>query len=175
MQAANSDQTLEPINPFENCLIELRQSWDNKLIFPLSELSKRYSRQDFGIILDCSVNQGKLGVAERFSLAIFSHSKSNLNSCAHRDVDTSGRGHGCKLPVFIKSVHIVDDAKGVIFEIAPSLVWLHVPNEAENLSSHNPLYFSLVSADFLFRDWLFPKDREFNCVATYKPQIMPDS
>src|SRR5580658_262385 len=88
---------------------------------------------------------------------------------------SKGSNPSCKLPVFIKSVHIVDDAKGVIFEIAPSLVWLHVPNEAENLSSHNPLYFSLVSADFLFRDWLFPKDREFNCVATYKPQIMPDS
>src|ERR1039457_958681 len=149
--------------------MQLQEAWDNKLVFPLAELGKRYLRRDFGVLLDCSVNHRTLGIAEYFSLAILSNCDNNLNSCACRNDDTRTRVNDCEFPVLIKSVHIMDDTKGIAFSIAPSVVWLHVSNKVENLGIRNSLYFSLISANFLFRKRLFREDRELDGVFPFEP------
>jgi hypothetical protein len=45
----------------------------------------------------------------------------------------------------------VHDANGVVFSVAPSLVGLQFPDEVENSGISDSLYFSLVSATFVFR------------------------
>lgn len=73
--------------------------------------------------------------------------------------------------MLIESVHIMDDAEGIAFGIAPSLVWLHFADKGKNFGICNPLYFSLVSADFVFRNWLFPVNGELDCGFEFNPVL----
>jgi hypothetical protein len=180
---ADSDLNRKQINPFHDRLMQLRQRWDNKLVFPLSELGKRYLRQDFGIVLDCVLSRHKFFHRESFSLAILLNGENRLPACASGELHIGTSGNDRKFPVLIESVHVMDDADRVIFRIAPSFVWLQIEDQGKHDGIHNPLYFSVVSVKFFFRKWLFLKDGELDgvfvipsvCTAGEMPDYMVET
>ena len=70
------------IDSTEHRLMELQKSWDHKLVFPLSELGKRYLRRDCGILLDCFASQGEFGNGKVFSLAVVLDCEGGINTHA---------------------------------------------------------------------------------------------
>jgi len=159
-----SNLTREQINPLEDCLVQLQERWDHKLCFPLAELGKRYLRKDFGILIDCPTGQGPLGISNRFSLALLNDGTHCIDARARGNKDVRTCGNNCEFPMLVESIHVMDDTDRVVFSIAPSFVWLYALDEREDAGLGNSLYFSLVSGKFVFRTWLFPKDREFDVV-----------
>lgn len=149
-----SGQTGEHIDSFHNRIEQLHQRWDNKLTFPLAYLGKRYLRGDYGILIDYSTGQGQFVAGKNIScLSIAVLDKDAIGFDPHAGqnghIRTTVDNH--QLPVLVESVHIVHDANGVVFSVAPSLVGLQFPDEVENSGISDSLYFSLVSATFVFR------------------------
>ena len=165
------NQARKQIDSLNNRLMHLRQRWDNKLVFPLSELGKHYLRKDFGILLDCFLSQSKLGHRESFSLAILHNGANGIDACARRECEIRATVNNGEFPMLIESVHVVDNADGIALGVAPSLVWLQISDQGQNTGIRNPLYLSLISGKFLFRKWLFPKDRELNGVFMATPVV----
>jgi len=142
--------------------MELQKRWDNRLAFPFSDLGKLYLRQNFRILLDCSIDQGKLSIGKRFSLAIFMNGESGHDTRVGGNEKVRARSNDGQFSMFVESVHVMNDTEGVTFSIAPSVIWLHISNERENLWVGDSLYFSLVLAKFIFRKRLFAEHREFD-------------
>ena len=55
--------------------------------------------------------------------------------------------------MFVEPVHVVDDAKGLVSSIGPSTVRLQSGDQFSDVRICNSLYFSVVSARFVFTDW----------------------
>ena len=70
--------------------------------------------------------------------------------------------------MFIKSVHIVDDAKGIVDCIRPPLIGLQLFNQCQYPGLINALYLSVVSELFVFRQRL-AVDRKFKHVLMIPP------
>lgn len=168
---AQLDQLRKESNSLDDRLMQLREAWDNKLFFPLTELGKRYLRKNFSIALDCSMRQSQLGAPKKFSLAISSNGTRCIDPRTGGNGDARTRGDNREFSMLIKSVHVVDDAEGVIFSIAPSFVGLHLQDERVDPEISNPLYFSFVSGNFIFRNRLFLEDRELDSACSLGPVL----
>ena len=165
------DQVCKQVNPLDDRLMQLRETWNNRLVFPLTELGKRYLRRDYGVLVDCLVNQRQVSRSQSFTLAVFNHDASNFGAGTYGNDHTSARDDDCEFPVFIKSVHVVNNTDRIVSRVAPSVVWLHTSDEEKNLGIYDPLYFSIVSANFIFRKRLYPQDREFDSVLESLPVL----
>jgi hypothetical protein len=130
---------------------QLHQRWNNRFRLPLSELGERYLRGDLSIILDCSQRGEALSSRQRFSLVMRQDGGDCVHANARRKGQTRARCHDCEFPMLIESVHIVDDANGIVRSITPSLVWLQLFNQGQHSRVSDALYFSLVSGLFFFR------------------------
>ena len=87
---------------------QLLQGWDNRLVFPLSELHERYRRGRLQILLDL--------------LCYERGNRARLRACVMRQVGRAVQPNtvfdNCQFPVFIKPVHVVNDAERVIDRVA---------------------------------------------------------
>ena len=144
------------INPFDNCLKQLLETWDNKLIFTLTELGKRYLGEDLGILLDRSTGQGPLCFGERFSLTVSYNRPNGIDACPGWNHDVSTRAHKDQLPMLVTSVHVMDNKDRIVCYGTASLVWLHFFDESTNIGVCDSLYFSLVTGQFICRGRLLP-------------------
>ena len=169
MRKANLDQNCEQINPLNDSLVQLHERWKNRLVFPFTELGKRYLRQDYSIVLDCSTSQSPFGISDRFSLVASSNRTHNINTCTRRKEEVRASANNYELPVLVESIHIVDDAERVIPSIAPSLVWLHIFDTLEDFGFRDSLYFSVVNARFIFRAGKLPENRKFDGIFMLLP------
>lgn len=158
----------EEINDITNSVQQLRQRWDHKLVFPISELGERYLRMDLGIILDCSLSSGEFCGGQRFPLAIRHYTGNARDRSPRRKEDIGACCDDQEFPVFIKSVHVVDNAKGIIDSIQPPVVGLQLFNQRKDPGIINALYLSVVSGLFFFRQRP-AKDREFKHVLVIPP------
>ena len=147
---------------------ELRQRWDDRLRFPLSDLGERYVRGDLMVLLDLSADRNHHIARNRLTLGIRKCSFDDVHPSTSGKVHLSGRGHEDKLPMFIESVHIVDDKEGVIRSVGPSLVRLQPINDGEDSGIRNSLYFSFVFGFRFFSQW-FSENRELQSVWMVPP------
>lgn len=162
------DESTEKLDDVFRRLAQIRERWDNKLSFPLSKLGERYLRGDLSILLYCSSRDGEIGSREPFVLSICQNVGDDVEARAGRKGEVGATCDNHQLPVFIKSVHVVDDAKGIVGSIRPSLVRLQSLNQGANAGIRNALYFSVVSAQFIFRRQL-AEDRELKDVLVSSP------
>jgi hypothetical protein len=122
---------------------EIGETLNHRIRWPFTELPKRYTRGDFGILLKRS-GKGYMFDLGEFALAI--------EFCLFPEIHPSGRktdfGAGVnnnQFPMLIKSIHVMDDEQKVIRNIGPSMVRLHVFDQLSDSSVRDCLYFSVVS------------------------------
>lgn len=151
---ASPDVLLESLNDTASEAVELLQRWNDRLVFPLTELPKRYLRGDLGIILQGVAKEARIGFRE-FSLLV----QSDLFGKAMQG-RRDGEVHQCggiddiQLPMLIESVHIVNDAQEMVSGVVPSVVRLQVADKTADFPVANSLYFSVISGNFSFTPWL---------------------
>lgn len=166
----DSDVPSEHVNVTHDLLLKLRERWDNKLVLPLSELRERYLRHNLCIVLDCSLRSLEVVHGERFSLTISKNASDCVRAGSGFEGQIRGSGDDSNLPVFIKPVHIVDDANGVIERVVASLVRLQIPDEAQDVGIFNAAYFSVVTAGVVLRKG-FTKNWKLDSVFMRSPVV----
>ena len=117
--ADNSNLNGKEFDNIVNRIHKPHQRWDNGLRFPLSDLGERYVRGDLMVLLDLSANSSKNIFGNRFTLGISHGLPHDVNTCASREFDLTGGSYNHQFPMFIESVHIVDDAERVISASVP--------------------------------------------------------
>jgi len=165
-------QSIELQNNVSDMARELRESWDNRLDFPPTEIPKRYLRGDLGVLLQCSTNDRSVS-GGHFSLLI-EHNFSGKFGHVTRDVeyDPCSRCDNREFAVFVEPVHIVDDSDGMTSSIVPSCVRLRVGDQLSDHSIPHSLYFSFVSGDCLFVRWPRLKHGKFDYIGKLAPSIV---
>ena len=149
-------------------LLELHQSWNNRLQFPLSELNERYLRGGVYVRLECSLSKRDIERSERFALTL-AVKGSHLDQNIHRHSQLDTTRHDGQLPMFIESVHIVNDTEGLIESVVPAVVRLEVIDQSTDIGFRNPLYVSLITGKFIFVSRPFSPDREQDCILAFNP------
>ena len=89
-------------------LRKLHQSWDDKLVIPVSKLPERYLRGDLTICLHCICKVDGNGL--KFSCFVKSY---NVRE-ARREIQVECSEHHNQLPVLVDSVQVIDDPQRVI-------------------------------------------------------------
>ncbi len=104
------------------------------------------------ILLDFSSNHSELGRGQRMTLRItagehhdFSRSASGENNIG-RTTD-----HQQKFPMFIDTIHFVNDGEQVITSVSSIVERLEIADHISDLRVGNALYVSLNTGEFVFR------------------------
>ena len=158
----NSDLSGKEFDDIVSRVEKVHQRWNNRLTFPITKLSECYLGGHVGIHLDCSFRGSDVFGQGKFSISIANYSDDVLGTGASGEFKVCAGVNDNEFPVLIESVHIVNDAERIIDRVAPSLVWLESFDDSENVGIRNALYFSVVSAQFVFRKRFVPKNRELN-------------
>jgi hypothetical protein len=164
LNSEHSDRIIDGIK-------QLHERWNNKLSVPVSELGERYLRSNLSVVLYCSLRDAQFSGGHRFSLTILKHIGDDFQTGSGREREISATCDDHQFPVFIESVHVVDDTNQVVCGVGTSEVWLEAINESEDVGTRNALYFSLVSAQFVFRKRRLPKNRELKCFRVIAPRF----
>ena len=163
------DESSESTNDISHIVRELRQSWDNRLVLPLTKLPERYVRGDVGIVLDCVANRRAISLG-KFSLAIQHDLSNKVISVGWDREDRYRTGiDNRELAMFVESIHVVDDANRLVRSIGPSTVRLQSGDQFYDAEICNSLYLSVVSARFVFTAWPKFKHGKFDDVFEIPP------
>lgn len=148
----------EDLNNAANILSEMRQSWDNRLIFPLSKLLERYLSGDLGILLKgiCEVRPNFGGL--KFSLLVKHRELAEFRGQIQGEC---GEYHD-QLSVLVDNVQLLDDPKGIIERLRTSVVRLKFFDDVPGGRTGDSLYFSLVSGNVVLGDGFNFEDRKLN-------------
>ena len=135
---------------------QLRQSWDDRIKFPPTEILECYSRGCLAVLVDLSCEFG----GERSTASI--HVSRDLSGNMARKVFNFPRcsDYG-QFAMFVGNVHAMDDTSRIIRRIN-SVVRLKVSDELECLGTPHTLYLSVVSGEFVFKGWPRLKDGKFD-------------
>lgn len=143
---------------------ELLQRWNKKLTFPLSNLRERYLGQDYDLVIQCFYHGPALVNGYRFSLSMRACRCNNLGRGIRREDEVSSTLHNDQFPMLIESVHVVDDAEGMVNRVCSQLVGLKIGDELANYAGvGDSAYLSLKSFQVV-RVGRFNEDRELNRV-----------
>lgn len=137
-----------------NETLKALKAWDDRLVFPLSKLPERYAWGELQVLVELDSN--RLGHRPGLRVCI-AHS---VCQQLWRKLPFDAVIHDDEFPMFVESVHVVDDRKWVIQRL-PSVVGLQFLDHRECRDAPNAVYFSVVSGDFVFIPGLFDKDGKF--------------
>lgn len=148
-----------------NFVREMRERWDNRLVFPLTKLRERYLSGHLEICLFCRIGRKRVFIqfkrADDFGREeTFRDNKLSIEARDNQD----------ERVMLIHTVQLVDDGKWVVDWIR-SLVRLQISDEFERGGVGDPLYVSVVTGLSLFvrRSEI---DRESNCSLVVSPVIV---
>jgi hypothetical protein len=128
---------------------ELRERWNNRLSFPLSELGKRYTESVIRILVDCQCDELILPAGQLPSLCVSPDRGMRFRRCI-TDPNVDGGDNQRKFPVLTEPVHIMDNQQRVIQRVS-SFVGLDFLDEIDCPWLFHSTYFSFKSLDFVFR------------------------
>ncbi len=135
----SSEFANEQQNNISDVLRKLKQSWNDRLILPLSKLPERYLRGELGVHCHISDLNGNAKIC--LSLYFPNHLRTQ--------VKVEGRGDECEFPMFIGSVHIMDNEQWVVQRVR-SHVWLQTVDQCCRAGA-DALYLATISGKFTFR------------------------
>lgn len=170
IHGSSSEFISENTDDLADIIKQLRESWNNRLSFPLSKLPECYLRGDLTILFHCSAHSG-IFRGGKFALSIERDLSGNLGHRGRKNHE-SARINDDKLPVLIESIHVVDDEKGVVSDIGPSVVRLHFLDQSPNVFACHALYFSIVSFNFFFERRLGLKYRKLDDVLGFGSRLI---
>jgi hypothetical protein len=159
----------EQIDDISHCVQKLRERWDNRLDFPISELGERYLRGDVRLLLHCSCSGGELMGRKDFPLTELEKSQDTLWLSVGRKIHYGTASDDGQFSMLIESVHIVDDAKGIVNGIIPSVVRLNPFDDVTDADFRNSLYLSLITSQFIFCRRSISQDRKSDGVFVVQP------
>ncbi len=140
---------------------KLRKAWNNRLVFPPSDLPECYLRGHLAVCF-----KGRLEVGPRFLRFHLIVLPEELPGAApHFPLEASVDND--KLPMLVESIHFVDD-KQRVYRRVRSKIWLERSNKLF-CPFGKSLYFSVVSGKFVFARRAFIKNRELNSVGATRP------
>lgn len=141
---------------------EILQRWDNRLVFPLSELSQRYLRGELSFHLH--LGRSSDTHVPRFYLPRHDFSDGRDFRVCH-EVKLPDARNDNEFPVFIDSVHVVNEPERVATRIL-SEIRLQSVDSCQSGGVGNALYSSAVTGHFVFCKTtglrFFKEDRKFN-------------
>lgn len=145
----NSQFLSESVNDRDCGPKQLLNAWNNKLTFPFSKLGERYLRKDLGLMLHCSLDGGDVLNRKRFALSIL-HNFLDGSGSSGRKCEVRTSTNDDQLAMLIESVHIVNDAEGIVQRVGPELVRLIVGDKLSHASFVHSLYLSFKTGQFVF-------------------------
>lgn len=130
-------------------VLKMRERWDNRLVFPLSNPLESYRSGQLQFYLEVKL----------FSVALLLHVCAEVNrpQCSddilwnlHSRVE--GSHNQDKIAVLINAVQRVNNGQWVI-ERVPSIVGLYPLDYPQGIGGRDSLYFSVIFGNFVFRRW----------------------
>jgi len=145
-----SKQPDRPMNRF----LKIRQAWDDKLIFPFSELPKRYIGGKLNVLLKLKCNI--CGNRDVFA-CVSSREFFEVGRCEQVKADSDND----QFLVFVDSIHVVNDPDWIVKRVE-AVIRLRLLDQEQCLGVGDSLYFSTVLGKFVFVDGFFAEDRKLN-------------
>jgi len=145
-------------------VLKIKQAWDDRLVFPLSELPKRYVGGKLSILLKlaCNIGGNRAEIIGRITSCEFQQMR--------RDGEVKAESNDDQLSVFVDAVHVVNDPDWVV-ERLRSVIRLQIANELKGRDAADSLYLSVVSGSFVFIAGRIPEYGKLDSGRTVSPRI----
>lgn len=150
------------IDDLHDVVVKLRQSWNDRLDFPPTEIPERYLRNVTMIGLEFSLQ------ISGFDFVVWGLISHDLRVDGGGNVDLSIGAKEDQLSVFVEDVHLVKDKEGTVDRVGGH-VRLQIPNQGKGVRVCDSLYFSFVSGRFLFTDRLTLENRKLDQIEKLLP------
>jgi hypothetical protein len=136
-------QLSEHSNHISDDVRELRERWNNRLVFPLSKISERYQRGDLCIHLHLLIAPtGNINIANQYRICV-----SLLRDRPGSDLITGHNQH--QFVMLVDSIKFMDYKERVVHRLR-TVIGLQFLDSCLSNGRDNALYFSLISGEFLF-------------------------
>lgn len=145
----NSDLSSKEFDDITDSVKQIHKRYNDKSRI-LSKISELYLGKHLRIVLDCSLCDPKFGRRERFALTVSRDQVNDFLVGIGRENGIADRCADSQFPVFIESVHVVDDGKGIGNSVGGVVVRLQVVNELPNPRVIHSLYLSVKSSQIIF-------------------------
>lgn len=155
--SARPQLPIESRNHISDEVLKMFQCWDNRLVFPPTDLSERYLR-------------GELHVLIKFLCKFSGHRSGAVLGIVHRAIPQIVREH-CpetrlddrQFPMFVEAIQVMNDGERVVERIG-SVIRLQFANELKCGYATDALYLSLISRRSIFVQRLFGENGKLNPV-----------
>lgn len=151
----------EQIDPTGDSIQKMRQRFNNRLLFPLTELPKRYIRGDLEICLLC--NNGPVN----FYVVMCMNDNGSCDRESHSHVEPGDNQN--QVVMLINTVQFMNDGERIVGRLR-SMARLELIDKAKRIGIGDPLYLSAVTGNRIFIPRLpFSDDGKSNLPLIGKP------